>query len=129
MDNYSLLLGLHLQTGLAVQFPGLDLSLCLLGTVAEAVELIAGFNDVTVMGEPVQQCCGHLGITEDGRPLRKRQVGGDQNAGVLIPLGTDMLLVTQVHLRPCRRGRFLSPLSIALSLAHLTSWGGLSPAP
>lgn len=38
-------------------------------------------------GEPVQQCRGHLGITEDSRPLRERQVGSDQNAGVLIQLG------------------------------------------
>ena len=79
MDNYSLLLGLHLQTGFcfSIHFSGFDLSLCLLGAVAEAVGLIAGFNDVAVMGEPVQQCRGHLGITEDSGPLGKRQVGGD----------------------------------------------------
>ena len=58
--------------------------------MAEAVGLIAGFNDVAVMGEPVQQCRGHLGITEDSGPLGKRQVGGDQNAGVLIEFGQQM---------------------------------------
>lgn len=31
--------------------------------------------------------CGHLGIAKDGIPLRKRQVGGDQNACVLLEFG------------------------------------------
>ena len=89
MDNYSLLLGLHLQTSFcfSIHFSGFDLSLCLLGAVAEAVGLIASFNDVAVMGEPVQQCRGHLGITEDSGPLGKRQVGGDHNACALVQLG------------------------------------------
>ena len=86
MDNYSLLLGLHLQTGFcfSIHFSGFDLSLCLLGAVAEAVGLIAGFNDVAVMGEPVQQCRGHLGIPEHAGPFAEAQVGGDYYAGAFV---------------------------------------------
>lgn len=54
--------------------------------MAEAVGFIACLQDVAVMGKSVKQGRGHLGITEHGGPLCKRQVSGDQNAGVLVQL-------------------------------------------
>ncbi|MNW08070.1 hypothetical protein D3C71_2047830 [compost metagenome] len=55
--------------------------------VAEAVGLVAGLDDVAVMGQAIQQRSGHLGIAEHRGPLRERQVGGDHHAGVLVQLG------------------------------------------
>lgn len=120
MDNYSLLLGLHLQTGFcfSIHFSGFDLSLCLLGAVAEAVGLIAGFNDVAVMGEPVQQCRGHLGITEDSGPLGKRQVGGDQNAGVLIEFGQQMEQQCSTGLAEWQVSKFIQNDQVHAHQAH-----------
>lgn len=54
------------------------------GFKAEAV--IAGFDDVAVMGEPIQQGRGHLGIAENPSPFAEAQIGGDHHAGPLIEL-------------------------------------------
>ncbi len=35
------------------------------GTVLEAPALIAGFDDVTMMGQAIEQRSGHLGVAED----------------------------------------------------------------
>ena len=39
-----------------------------------------------MVGEPVEQGCGHLGIAKDGAPLAEAQVGGDGHAGALVEL-------------------------------------------
>jgi hypothetical protein len=54
------------------------------GAVFEAPALVTGLNDVVVMGEPVEQCRGHLGVAEDRRPLGESQVGGDDDRGLLV---------------------------------------------
>ncbi len=41
------------------------------------VTVVTGFQDVAVMGQPIQKCSGQLGITEHTGPFRKAQVGGD----------------------------------------------------
>lgn len=38
----------------------------------------------------VQQCRGQIGITEHGRPFGKAQVGGDDQAGLLVELGEEV---------------------------------------
>ena len=53
----------------------------------KAVGLIARLHDVAMVGEAVQQRGSHLGVAEDARPFGKRQVGGNQHAGVFIELG------------------------------------------
>jgi len=58
--------------------------------VFEAVAVVAGFDDMAVMGEPIQQCRGHLGVIEHGRPFREAQVGGDDEAGLLVELVDEM---------------------------------------
>ncbi len=50
----------------------------------EAPALVAGFNDVAVMGQPVEQRGGHLGIAEDGRPFAEGEVGRDDDRGMLV---------------------------------------------
>ena len=58
----------------------------------EAPALVAGFDDVAVMGESVEQRGGHLGVAEHAGPLRERQVGGDDHAGALVQLGQQVVL-------------------------------------
>jgi hypothetical protein len=45
------------------------------GPVFEAPALVAGFEDVAVMGQPVEQRRGHLGVGEDARPFGKGEIG------------------------------------------------------
>ena len=52
----------------------------------EAITVIAGFDDMAMMGEPVQQCRGHLRITEHGGPFGEAQVGRDDDTGAFIEL-------------------------------------------
>jgi len=56
------------------------------GAVFEAEAFVSGFEDMAVVGEPVEQCGGHLGITEDGSPFTEAQVRGDDDAGALVEL-------------------------------------------
>ena len=43
-----------------------------------------------MMGQAVEQCCGHLGIPEHARPLAEAEIGGDNDAGALVELGEQM---------------------------------------
>ena len=45
----------------------------------EAPAVIAGLDDVAVVGQAIEQCSRHLGITEDARPLPEREVRGDDD--------------------------------------------------
>jgi hypothetical protein len=38
----------------------------------EAPAIVAGLDDVAVVGEPVEERIGHLGVAEDGRPFAWR---------------------------------------------------------
>lgn len=52
----------------------------------EAVAVVAGLENTAVVRQTVQECRGQLGITEDARPFREAQVGGDDQAGLLVEL-------------------------------------------
>ena len=54
------------------------------GWVFEAVTVVAGFQDVAVMGQSIQKCGGQFGIAEHIAPFGKAQVGGDDHAGSFI---------------------------------------------
>ena len=54
------------------------------GAVLEAPAFVAGLDDLAVVGEPVEQGCGHLGVAEDGRPLAEGGVCGDDGGGALV---------------------------------------------
>src|SRR3954447_5252192 len=45
------------------------------GAVLEAPALVAGLDDLAVMGQPVEQRGHHLGVAEDARPFGERQIG------------------------------------------------------
>jgi len=53
------------------------------GAVLESIAVVAGFQNMAVMREPVQQRRGHLGIPEHTGPFAETQIGGDHNAGAL----------------------------------------------
>jgi hypothetical protein len=45
------------------------------GSIVTWLRKIAGFDDVTVMREAVEQGCGHPGIAKDTRPFAKTEIG------------------------------------------------------
>ena len=45
----------------------------------EALAVVAGLDDVAVVGQAIEQGGRHLGITEDARPFTKGKVGGDDD--------------------------------------------------
>ena len=49
----------------------------------EAEAVVTRFDDVTVMGQSIQQCSHHLGISEYIGPFREAEVSGDVQAGFL----------------------------------------------
>ncbi len=52
--------------------------------VLEAEAVVSGFKDVAMMGKPIEQCRGHLGITEDAGPFAEAEVRRDDDAGSLV---------------------------------------------
>ena len=64
--------------------PGLDAFLGVGRGAGEADGFVAGFQDVAVVHEPIEQRRGHLRIDEHAGPLAEVQVGRDHHAGVLV---------------------------------------------
>jgi len=54
--------------------------------VPEAEAVVSGLQDVAVVGKPVEESGGHLGISEDSSPLTEAEIGGDDDAGLLVQL-------------------------------------------
>ena len=50
----------------------------------EAPALVAGLDDVAVMGEPVEQRGRHLRVAEDARPLSEGEIGRNDDRGLLV---------------------------------------------
>ena len=50
----------------------------------EAPTVIAGLDDIAVVGEAIEERGRHLGITEDARPLPEGKIGGDDDRGALV---------------------------------------------
>ena len=50
----------------------------------EAPTVVAGLDDIAVVGEAIEQRGRHLGITEDARPFTECEVGGDDDRGALV---------------------------------------------
>jgi hypothetical protein len=47
----------------------------------EAPTVVAGFGDVAVVGQPIEQRGGHLGVAEHARPFAEGQIGGGLSEG------------------------------------------------
>ena len=52
----------------------------------EAPAVVAGLDDIAMVGDAVEQRGGHLGIAEHGGPLAEGEVGGDDDRGLLVEL-------------------------------------------
>jgi len=52
----------------------------------EAPAVVAGFDDVAMVGNTVEQCGGHLGVAKDGRPdAEPLPAGADRPRGPIDP--------------------------------------------
>jgi len=58
--------------------------------VLEAEAIVSGFQDVAVVGEPVEQRGGHLCVAEHAGPFTEAEVGGDDDAGALVQSAQQM---------------------------------------
>ena len=54
--------------------------------VLEAPAIVAGLDDVAVVGQPIEHGGRHFGVAEHLRPIGEGQIGGDQERRVLIEL-------------------------------------------
>jgi hypothetical protein len=54
------------------------------GAVLKAPGFVAGFDDVAVVSEAVEQRRRHFGVVERARPFAERQVGGDYDRCLLV---------------------------------------------
>jgi hypothetical protein len=50
----------------------------------ESPAVIAGLDDVAVMGQPVEQRGRHLGVAEHAGPFSEGEIGGDDDGGALV---------------------------------------------
>ena len=56
---------------------------CGLGrAVPEAEAVVSGFENVAVMGEPIEQRGCHFGVAKHAGPFGKAEIGGDDDTGV-----------------------------------------------
>jgi hypothetical protein len=51
---------------------------------SEAPAVITGLDDVTVMGQPVEDRGRHFGVAERAWPFSEREIGGVDDGGALI---------------------------------------------
>src|ERR1700745_1746101 len=54
------------------------------GAVLEAPALVAGLDDVAMMGEAVEERRGHLRIAEHARPFAEGEIRGEKDRGALV---------------------------------------------
>ena len=50
----------------------------------EAPTVVAGLNDIAMVGQAVEQRGGHLGIAEHAGPFAEGEVGGDNDRGAFV---------------------------------------------
>ena len=62
----------------------------LLDRLAEAVALAVHLEDMAVMGQTIQQSCGHAFTLEDLVPFAEWQVARDQQTGPFVAIGKDL---------------------------------------
>ena len=52
--------------------------------VLEAPTVVAGLNDLAMVGQPVEQRGGHLGVAEHAGPFAEGEVGCDDDRGAFV---------------------------------------------
>ena len=56
----------------------------------ESPTVVAGLDDVAVVGQPIEQRGGHLGIAEHARPFAEGEIGGDDDRGTFVKPADEM---------------------------------------
>ena len=56
----------------------------------EAPAFVAGFDDLAMMGQPVEKRGSHFGVAKDARPFGEGQVGGDDDRSALVEAADQM---------------------------------------
>lgn len=74
--------------------------------------VVAGFDDVAAVGEPVEQRRGHLGFTEDSGSLGEAEVGGNDQTGLLVEFADQVEEQGPADLRERQPRSFLEPHSL-----------------
>src|SRR5215813_13010409 len=85
--------------------PGLRQALALLA-LFEAIAVAVHFEDVDVVGEPIEQRAGQPLGPEHAGPFVERQIGGDNDGAALVTLAEDL----EQQLRARRRQRYIAEL-------------------
>ena len=65
------------------------------GADLEPEAVVAGFENVAVMGEAIEQGGCHLGVAEHPGPLAEAQIGGDDGAGALVELARSSCMMVR----------------------------------
>ena len=55
------------------------------GAVFEAPAFVAGFDDVAMVGEAIEQLRRHFGVAKNARPFTGGEIGGDDHRHVFRP--------------------------------------------
>src|SRR6266478_5173274 len=76
------------------------------GAVLETPALVAGFENVAVVGEAVEQRRRHLGVGEDARPFGKGEIGRQDDRGALVEAADQV----EQHLAAADRERQITKL-------------------
>jgi hypothetical protein len=50
----------------------------------KAPAVISGFDDIAVVGQPIEQRGRHLGVAEHARPFTEGEIGGDDDGGTFV---------------------------------------------
>jgi len=56
----------------------------IVGSALEAPAVVAGLDDVAVVGQPIEQRGRHLGVSEHAGPFAEGEVCGDDDRGALV---------------------------------------------
>ena len=86
--------------------------------VAEAPGVVAGLEDVAVVGQSIQQGRGHLGVIEHLSPFAEREVGGDDQAGAFVEFADQMEQQGAPSRREWQVAQFIKDHQIGISQAQ-----------
>ena len=84
----------------------------------EPVGIVAGFDDMAMMGQPIQKRRGEFGITEYAAPFGEGQVGRDDDARSLIEPREQVKQQCSARLRERQIPEFIENHQILLHQAH-----------
>ena len=62
----------------------------------EAPAVVAGLDDVAVVGQAVEKSGGHLGVAEHAGPFTERQIGGDDDRRSLVEPADKVAMDTEL---------------------------------